>query len=82
MENDNGTNQLNILDFLVNVLFYENDLLGEPLFITTLITPPRLGESVAFPQPGQQFSFVGRVVIVGWGFEEGEWYCTVILERI
>lgn len=76
---ENGS-EMNLSDFLVDVLFYENDLLGEPLFITTMITPPRLGESVAVP--GKPFPFVGKVTIVGWAFEEEEWYCTVILERI
>lgn len=69
-------------DYSVDVLFYENDLYNDPLFITTMITPPRLGESVAFPQSGQEFPFVGMVKAVGWSYEKEQWFCSIILGRI
>lgn len=68
------------IDFLPDVLFHKNDLLGDPIYITTMITPPRQGEIVSLP--GQPFHFVGKVKLVNWSFEEGRVFCSIILEEI
>ena len=61
----------------ITVAFYEDDLIGDPLYICEMISPPGIGEDVSLP-----IKFGGTVIKVGWEItRDNEVYVSVTLKR-